>query len=68
MAKRNAKKYYLKKIENAEYILSLDLTELRKELIKRTFTCADLVTVYAQRCNIIILYNYKAPQLVENCV
>jgi hypothetical protein len=47
---RSCKFYKFKEVSNAEFILSLDVTQLRRELSKKAFSCEDLVHVYAQRC------------------
>lgn len=46
---RNAKTYDFKQVDNEQLILSLDAAGLRDHMIKGTFTCSDVVNVYAKR-------------------
>mmetsp|Transcript_44394 Transcript_44394/g.43064 ORF Transcript_44394/g.43064 Transcript_44394/m.43064 type:complete len:96 (-) Transcript_44394:48-335(-) len=44
------KVYEFKEVENLKYILDLTVEDIRKELIKGTFTVHDLVSLYCVRC------------------
>ena len=46
---RAARKYEFKSVDNADFILSLDVRGLREHLIKGTFTSVDLVNVFGSR-------------------
>ncbi len=45
-----SKTYQFKEVENENFILSLDVNQLREHLIKGTFTSVDLVNVFGKRC------------------
>ena len=44
------KKYSFKSIPNEDLILNLDVSQLREQLLKGTFTSTDLVHVFGKRC------------------
>eukprot|EP00347_Sterkiella_histriomuscorum_P018941 403343571 len=47
------KTHQFAKVDQEELILSLDVTGLREELLKGTFTSVDLVNVFGNRCQTI---------------
>jgi hypothetical protein len=47
---RNSRIYEFAEVHNEEFILSLDVTHIREELLIGAFTISDLVNVYGKRC------------------